>query len=814
MSSLLHRWFAAKGWTPWSFQEEAWEASVRGQSGLIHVATGAGKTYAAALGPLTTLRPGGGVQLLWITPLRAVVHDVERALDHAVSELGLGLKVGARTGDTSTAVRKKQSIQPPDVLITTPESLTLGLTDATAPERFRSLRTVVVDEWHELLGSKRGTQTELALARLRSFAPNLSTWALSATLDDVPAAAAAAVGPGRPYTLIEAEVSREIEMVTLLPPSASLLRWAGHTGLRMLPALLEWLRQEWADRRSRGLGPGSGLLFTNTRSQAERWFQAVSGALPELAAELALHHGSLDQDERARVERGLKAGELRLVVCTSTLDLGVDFGPVEHVICVGSPKGVSRVLQRAGRAAHRPGGKARVLGVPTHALEVLEFAAMQEAIRERRIEPRAPLDAPLDVLAQHLVTVAMGGGLDPDALFREVAGTAAYARLDRALFDDVLRLVRDGGRTLVAYPDYHRIVLEGERYQVRTPKIAAAHRAAIGTIVGDASLTVQLAGHGRLGSIEESFIGRLSPGTAFAFAGRRLELVGVQDDVVKVRLARGRASRTAVWGGSRFPISVSLSTFLRRQLGSAARGTLEGPEMLASAHLFDTQRRISHLPDEHELLLEVCSTDEGFHHFLYPFEGRLVHEGLAALLAVRLSRRQPGTFQLAVNDYGIELLTPEPLEPARFGEGGLFSDHDLDADIAETSNLSALDRRQFREVARVAGLLPTGHPGSPRAGRQLRSNAALLFDVFSRYDPDHMLLAQARREVLNRHFEVGRLRDTLRRLASQKLVIRSVSELTPLGLPILVERMLSAQTLSTESVEARIARLTAGWEQV
>ena len=796
-------WLARRGLRAFAFQEDCWAAWRAGQSGLVQVPTGSGKTWAATLAALAEVEAGGGLQLLYLTPLRALSRDVTLAIaapTEGPDALAPGVRVEARTGDTSSSVRSRQKRRPPEVLVTTPESLCLMLCEEDAALRLASLRTVVVDEWHELCGSKRGTQVELALARLRSYAPGLRCWGLSATLPEAEAAAAALAGADQPTRIVRSDIRREVVLETLLPPQAEVLRQAGHSGLRMVPALLQWLDPE-----------RSTLIFTNTRSQAERWFAALGLSMPEWEPILALHHGSLERELREQVEAGLKEGRIKLVVCTSTLDLGVDFGPVDRVVQVGSPKGIARLLQRAGRSGHRPGARAEVLCVPTHMLEIVEFAATREAIARGQLEPRMPLSGPLDVLVQHMVTCAMGGGFDPTELYAELKSTRAYQNLSPDEFDLVLRLVRDGG-VLHAYPDYQRIVWREERYRVSSPRIAGLHRTGIGTILGDSAIRVRLVGGPDLGTVEEGFLGRLRPGDEFLFAGRRLELVRLKDDVAQVRLSKKRGGPSAVWGGSRFPISISLADALRRCLERGAQGHRDSPELQAADRFFEVQARISHVPAVHELLAERCETAEGFHLFLFPFEGRLVHEGLAALLALRLGRLRPSTFQLAVSDYGIELLCSESWRWEEHLNAALFSPHNLAADILETANLSALARRQFREVARVAGLLHTGPPGAQKRARHIQANAGLLYDVLDRYDPDNLLLQQARREVLERHFEEGRLQKTLERLQASTIVLKNTKEPGPLALPVIVERLLSAQTLSTESLEARIARIQASWE--
>jgi ATP-dependent Lhr-like helicase len=796
----LRGWFLAKGWAPFGFQEEAWAAFAAGQSGLVHVPTGAGKTYAAYFGPLAEALDAGapGVQIVYLTPLRAVSRDIELALRAPVEELGYGLEVESRTGDTSASARQRQRRRPPGVLITTPESLSLMLCQADAAALFGGLRAVLVDEWHELLATKRGTQVELALARLRRFSPGVRTWAMSATLANLGEAARAAVGAGAEPALVTAALARPVRVETLVPPEVDAFPWAGHLGLSMLGPVLEVLGRR-----------GTTLAFTNTRAQAERWHQAIVAARPGWRAAVALHHGSLDRGERERVEAGLKAGTLRAVVATSSLDLGVDFAPVERVVQIGSPKGVGRLLQRAGRAAHRPGAPGELWLVPTHALELVEIAAARRALARGEVEARAPLDRPLDVLAQHLVTCALGGGFRPDELYDEVRTTAAYARLERAEFDWALSLVRDGGRALYAYADYRKVAEVDGRCVMLDARLARLHRANVGTIVAEGVVHVRVVGGAQLGTVEEGFVSRLRPGDTFLFAGRALSFVRLRDNVAEVRPARGQPGQTPQWHGGRHPISPSLAAALRGEFGRAARGDADGPEMRAAAPILEAQAALSALPGEAQVLAETCATREGHHLFLYPFEGRLVHEGLAALLALRLSRRRPATFSLSVNDYGLELLCPEPFPYAESLAPGLFDERGLDDDVAESVNVTELAKRQFREVARVAGLVHQGFAGAQKSARQIQASSGLLYEVFRRHDPDNLLLAQARREVIERQFDRARLAGALARLRAAEWLVRPVARPTPLGFPLLVERL--AATLSSETLLERVERMKRQW---
>ncbi len=797
----VEQWFQARGWVPYDFQRATWDAYARGESGLVNVATGAGKTYAAFLGPLIELvdQPAAGIAIIYVSPLRAVSRDIELALRQPVAELALPLIIETRTGDTSASTREKQRERLPGILVTTPESLSLLLTHAFAAERFASLRCIIVDEWHELLGTKRGTQTELALARLRAFAPRARTWALSATLANLDEAARAACGVGSAPTVVRGGTARELQMTTLLPESAASMPWAGHLGLEQVRRVAEVLE-----------GSRSTLVFCNTRSQAERWYGELAARLPEWGEALALHHGSLDREERERVEQGLKSGAIRAVVCTASLDLGVDFGPVELVIQLGSVKSVARLLQRAGRSAHRPGGTAVLACAPTHAFELIEIAAARDAMANGEIEARVPLDKPLDVLAQHLVTCALAGGFAPDAILNEVRTTVAYAGLTREELDWTIELAALGGKTLRAYPEYQRLAERDGRYLARDNHVARMHRMNIGTISSDTSIVLKTMTGKTLGTVEEQFVSKLKTGEIFRFGGKDLQIIKQRDLTAYVRSAPGRATVTPRWLGGRLPWSQQLSKAVRRMLHAAKHGELPWPEMVAVWPVLAIQQRLSALPALDEVLIETTATRDGTHLFVFPFAGKLVHEGLAAILALRLGRRHRATFSVSVNDYGFELLTREDFPFVSQLDAALFDPADIERDAAESINVGELARKHFRDIARVAGLVVQGYPGRRKSQGQLQASAGLIYDVFARYDPDNLLLRQARREVMEQSFEQPRLIATMARLRDAKKLVTTPARPTPLALPLLVERV--GARLSTESLLERIERLKKQWQ--
>lgn len=818
------QFFAARGWTPFAFQLEAWDAYLNGESGLIHAATGTGKTYAAWMGVLLEWlaeqdRPSDQaagahvgitppLQALWITPLRALAADTEGALREAVAGLGLPWTIESRTGDTSASVRNRQRMRLPSALVTTPESLSLLLARPDSETMFRHLRLVVVDEWHELMASKRGVQTELCLARLRAWRPVLRTWGLSATMGNLHTALQTLIGVANPETgevpmgrLIKGEELKAIRIDTIIPLVIERFPWAGHIGLSLLPDVIRVIEQGQ-----------TALVFTNTRSQTEMWYMALLEAQPDWIGEIALHHSSLDRDTREWVEDALREGRVRCVVCTSSLDLGVDFAPVDSVLQVGSPKGVARLLQRTGRSGHRPGAESRVTCVPTFAFELIEVAAARDAILAGHIEARPPIERPLDVLAQHLVTVGLGGGFEAEPMYREVRTALAYRDLSRAEWEWTLDFVTRGGEALRAYPEYSRVQEVDGRYVVTNRTVAQMHRMSIGTITTDATLKVQYIRGSVVGYVDESFLARLKPGDKFTLGGKVLEFVRIRDMTAWVRRAASRKGIIPRWYGGGFPLTSELTDAVRDKLEEARNGIYASAEMEAVRPILELQAQRSRIPARDELLIERTKTRDGHHLFVYPFEGRLVNEGLAALCAYRMSRLQPITFTLSFNDYGFEMLSSEPAPLEQALQAGLFDPHSLTDDIFDSLNASELAKRQFREIARVAGLVFQRFPGGQKTARQLQASSGLIYEVFLKYDPGNLLLAQANREVLERQLEISRLRHALDKIAAGTVTIQATRRPSPLAFPLLVER-LRETTVSSEKLADRVRKMQLALER-
>ena len=805
MSQLVDGWFAARGWKVFPFQRAVWKAAVSGKSGLLHANTGAGKTYAvwfAALlrSALASRRKASGLQVLWITPMRALAADTQRALEESAATLAPGWSIGARTGDTTSAERARQSKGMPSTLITTPESLSLLLSHAAAATNFASIDMIIIDEWHELMGSKRGVQVQLALARLRQWNPALVVWGLSATMGNLEQAQDVLLGEGQ-GVLIEGDMRKEIRIDSLIPENVSRFPWGGHLGISMLQPVIREIEAFNAT-----------LVFTNTRSQSELWYQNILEARPDWAGVIALHHGSLDREVREWVETGLKKGELKAVICTASLDLGVDFLPVERVLQIGSAKGIARLLQRAGRSGHAPGRVSRVTLVPTHSLEILEAAGAKQAVATRRIEARLVPNKPFDVLVQHLVTVALGGGFQSEALYREVKTAWSYRALTRDEWQWALDFVARGGQSLIAYPEYQRVVPD-EAGVFRVPNVALGrrHRMGIGTIVSDSSVQIKYMSGGRIGSMEESFISRLKVGDHFLFGGRILEFIRLHEMTAFVKRATGARGAVARWQGAKMPMSSELAHAALEQLRQASQGQFIGPEMQAIKPLLEIQQRWSALPTIDTLVVESMKSREGYHLFMYPFAGRSVHMGLASLFAYRIGKLQPITFSIAINDYGFELLAAEPVNWKRVFAGiagadvALFSIEWLLEDVLESLNATQLSQQRFREVARIAGLVFQGYPGQPKSNRQVQASSSLFFEVFRKHDAANLLLSQAQREVMEQELELTRLRATLVGLHARKVTHCEVARATPFGFALMVERF--REKLTTEKLSDRIGRM-------
>lgn len=799
-------WFDKTGWKPFPFQLEAWDAYLDGKSGLINAPTGSGKTYSLMV-PIVLefmerhrqFRIGDdyGLQAIWITPIRALSKEIALSANRLIEGLGVAWKVGVRSGDTKLSERTKQKQKPPQLLITTPESLHLLLAQKNYPEFFKNLKVVVADEWHELMGSKRGVQVELALSRLKAITTDLKVWGISATIGNMEEALEALLGnyhKKNNATIIRAHIQKKIEIQSVLPESVERMPWAGHLGIQLLEKVIEIVKQSTTT-----------LIFTNTRSFAEIWYQRMLAKAPELAGLIAMHHGSISQELRNWVEDQLHEGKLKAVVCTSSLDLGVDFRPVETVIQVGSPKGVARFLQRAGRSGHQPGAISRIFFVPTHSLELVEASGLREAMKRNIVEDRVPYVRSFDVLMQYLITLAVSDGFEPAQIFKEIKGTFSFSSVSEDEWHWLLSFITTGGDSLSAYDEYRKVIVINGIYKVDNRAVAMRHRLSIGTIVGDSSLHIRYVTGKYLGTIEEYFISRLKPGDVFWFAGRNLELVRIKDMEAQVRKSNRKSGIVPSWMGGRMPLSSQMSEMIRLKINQVVEGHADDEELKFLIPLFQLQQKRSILPGKNEFLIEYLKSSEGYHVMMYPFEGRFVHEGVAALVAYRIAQIQPITFSIAMNDYGFELLSDQPIPIEEAIETNVLGTENLLRDIQASINSIEMARRKFRDIAAISGLVFKGYPGKPVKDKHIQSSSQLFFNVFNDYEAHNLLLRQAYEEVMDFQLEEARLRHALERIAQQKIVITHPDKPTPLAFPIMVDRM--REKLTTEKLEDRIKKM-------
>ena len=794
------------GWNAAPFQIESWSAQERGEHGLINAPTGSGKTYAGLLPTIARHQnlksPVTGLRLLWITPIRALAVEIEKSANRAISGLHSSLTTDIRTGDTGNTRRVQQLKKLPNILITTPESLHLMLCAKNAGELFGQLEVIVADEWHELMGTKRGVQVELALSRLKKLSPPLLVWGISATIGNMKEAMQCLLGTHASGRLISSNVRKEYEVISILPEKAERMPWAGHLGTRLAKSLLPVIHQST-----------STLIFTNVRSQCEIWYRTLLELDPSLAGVMAMHHGSISKEIRAWVEEALYEGRLKAVICTSSLDLGVDFAPVETIIQIGGPKGVARFVQRAGRSGHRPDAKSKIYFLPTHSLELIEASALRQAIEDKFLESKPPLTLCFDVLIQYIVTLACGEGFNSEKTFLEVKETCCFAELTENEWNWVVRFAAVGGNSLGSYSEYSKIVLKEGLYKVEQARIANRHRMSIGTIVSDTLMLVKLRKGGMLGHVEESFISQLEEGDHFWFAGLSLQLLKVKDMTALVRKSESTAGRTPVWLGGRLPLSSQMSIMLRKQLHVAEQNSSnlieKHPELTFIQPILELQRIRSHVPLSNELLIEVFKTSEGFHHLFYPFDGRAVHEGIASLLAFRIGKKMSISFSLAYNDYGFELLSDQRVPIEEFIASDLLSTKSLENDILAGINTGEMAKRKFRDIAAIAGLVFKGYPGQKIKDRHLQNSSQLIFQVFESYEPDNLLLRQALDEVVHQQLEYTRTREALERMQQQRCIVRMPEKPTPLAFPIMVDRL--REQMSSEALLERIGKMTIEW---
>lgn len=802
-------YFRKKGWKPFPFQIQAWQDFLDGKSGLLNAPTGSGKTFALWFPALleyiqhhpdTWQKPqNNGIQLIWVTPLRALAQDLQKAMQEVCEVIGLPWQVAVRNGDTDAKTRTAMKKRPPECLITTPETLHILISQKDHKELFQSLSAVVVDEWHELVGNKRGVQVQLALEYIQSINPNrFKRWAVSATIGNLNQAAQTLLGSQLPVHIVKAKVDKEIVIQSVFPEEIEKYPWSGHLGIKLMDQVIDIIE-----------GGRSVLLFTNTRSQTEIWYQKILEARPDWAGWIAMHHGSLDTSVRAWVENALHEGILKLVVCTSSLDLGVDFRPVDRVIQVGSPKGVSRFVQRAGRAGHQPGLPSEIYFVPTNSLELIEAAALRNAIEQEDMESQFNPELPFDVLIQFLVTLAVGDGFDPKVIFPIVKKTTSYAKLSDQEIQWVMDFITKGGASLGSYEDFLKVVEDEDgKYRVKSKKIAMKHRLSMGTIVSDVALKVKFKNGAYLGTVEEYFISKLKVGDRFFFAGRNLELLQVKGLDVFVKVTEKKTSNVVSWMGARMSLSSMLSHKIREIFREYNQGIIRSEEVRKVLPILDLQSKLSIVPDENTFLIESLQSRDGYHLFFYPFEGRMMHELMSALIAYRISQSFPVSLNMAMNDYGFEILSDVPISAEEILEEDIFSLKNIEDDILHCVNESEMSRRKFREIASIAGLVFQGYPGKPTSFKHIQANSSLLFQVFEQYDPENLLLKQAREEALTQQMEQEMFIQAMKKLNRMEIVVKHPTQFTPFSFPIMVDR-LSRTNISSESVEDKVAKILA-----
>ncbi len=803
---IIHEWMIAKNFHPFDFQEACWDKILKNESGLVNAPTGCGKTFSVFLGVLIQyinenpdtyqLLKKNGLQLIWISPLRALAKDIGRAMGTVLIELEIPWKVAIRNGDTSTAERQKQKNNLPEILIITPESLQLMLAQKKYSENLSNLKFIAVDEWHELLGSKRGVQTELAISRLIGATKNkLSIWGISATIGNLEEAKNILMSPlHKKGSIIRAKMDKRIEVMSIIPEEIDNYPWAGHLGIKLVDRIIPIIEQN-----------NTTLIFINTRGMSEVWYQSILTAAPQLAGAIALHHGSIEQELRLWVEDALHSQKLKAVVCTASLDLGVDFRPVDTVIQVGSPKGIARFLQRAGRSGHGPGEISKLYFLPTHSLELIEAAALKEAIKEQKVESKTPILLCFDVLIQYLCTLAIGDGFKPEKILKEIRSCYSYADITQEEWQEVLLNITQGGIALNQYDEYHKVIIEEGIYKITDRKIAMRHRMHIGTIVSDSMLKVKFLGGGYVGVIEEYFISRLEPGDTFTLAGKNLELVMLKDMDVLVRKSASKKSKVPSWNGGRMSLTANLGKMLRQTFNKALIDETE-IEIKSLHTLFEIQQKLSAIPRDHQLLIEQIETKDGFHLLVYPFEGRQVHEAMSAIVAYRIGQIIPISFSIAMNDYGFELLSDQPIPVDHSNVQELFTTINLLLDIQKSINSAEMAKRKFRDIAVIGGLIFQGFPGEHKKARHLQSSASLLFKVFEEYEPNNILLRQAYRELMEQQMEEERLRKALVRISNSEIVLHFPKQLTPLAFPITVDG-LNRNSISTEKLEDRVRKM-------
>ncbi|SIT98431.1 ATP-dependent helicase Lhr and Lhr-like helicase [Epilithonimonas bovis DSM 19482] len=796
---IIQNWMMEKSISPFKFQIDTWQKFGNGYSGMVVAPTGFGKTYSVFLALISDFlnhpeKYKTGLKMIWITPLRSLSKDIAKAMQEAIDEIGLDWTVGVRNGDTDPKIRQQQVKNMPDILVATPESLHLLLGQKNHQRFFKNLQCIVIDEWHELLGSKRGVMMELGISRLRTYVPKMKIWGITATIGNLDEAMEVLIPYNIKKTKVTAKEKKKIDILSVFPDEVELLPWAGHLGHKLADKVVPII-----------LNSNSTIIFTNTRSQSEMWYQLLLNAYPDFAGQIAIHHSSIDAHLRIWIEENLSNGKLKAVVSTSSLDLGIDFKPVDTVIQIGSAKGVARFLQRAGRSGHSPFETSKIYCVPTHSLELIEVAALKEAVKQNVIEPREPQVLCFDVLVQFLMTLAVGDGFYPDQVYPKIKETYAFREMTEDEWKSILDFLTIGGKALKNYEEFHKIdIQEDSLYKVTSRRIAMLHRMNMGVIVSDAMLKVKFISGGYIGMVEEYFISRLKKDEKFILAGRVLEVAMIKDMTVYVRASKGKAFAPSYLGG-RLPLSSNLGHFLREKLSGALNPKASEKELKFLHPLLVNQEERSHIPREDEFLVELIKNREGYHLFMYPFEGRLVHEVMAALIAYRISKLAPISFSMAMNDYGFELFSDKEIPLNEDNLHKILSKENLMNDVISSINAAEMARRKFRDIAVISGMVIQNFPGQQRSNKSLQSSAGLIFKVLEDYDPNHFLVRQAYTEVFNAQLQEVRLVEAFKRIEKSKIILKLANAFTPLSFPIKVDSL--RQTLTSENLDARIQKL-------
>lgn len=790
LSPQFDGWFRARNWQPRAYQLAFWQAAKAGDDALLIAPTGGGKTLAGFMPSLEALVRGGAhgkLNTLYMSPLKALAVDIQRNLMQPVEELGLDIRIETRSGDTPQNRKTRQKTHPPDILLTTPEQLALMLSWPEAADYFADLETVIIDELHALAPNKRGDLLSLGLARLARLAPNAKRLGLSATVADKEAL--------RRFLTPQNNGDEEallIEGKAGAPPRLSILDtkerlpWGSHTARHAIGDVLAAIKT--AD---------TSLVFVNTRSQAEMVFREL-WALNDDGLEIALHHGSLAPERRRKVEAAMAQGQLRAVVCTSTLDLGIDWGAVDLVIHVGAPKGASRLAQRIGRANHRFDEASAALLVPSNRFEVLECKAARESVTAGEQDGAMMRTGGLDVLAQHIFGTACHAPFAPDMLYEEVCRAAPYHDLPRGVFDRVLEFVATGGYALKSYDRYARLRVEKDgSYRLAHPRLATRYRMNVGTIVEAPMLKVRLArpkkgrrplmGGRVLGEMEEYFLTALSPGDTFVFAGETLRLEAVRDTEALVSRASNADAKVPTYQGGKFPISTHLAERVRAMLSDPTSWKDLPPQV---AQWLAMQQAFSALPEKDVLLVESFARGARFYMTAFPFEGRLAHQTLGMLLTRRLERMGGRPMGFVANDYGLAIWGLRDIgllvEQKKLTLAALFAEDMLGDDLEAWLDESSLMKRTFRDCAMISGLIEKNLPGHEKTGRQVTFSADLIFDVLRSYEPDHILLQAARADAATGLLDIGRLGQMLARIQG-KLLFKRLDHVSPLAVPLLME---------------------------